>query len=112
MLYDLSGTDDGLEWVEIYNNDVVAIDLSGFSLGNGGPDYTTSLVQLSGTVQPGATFVVGGPSSSAANGNPVLDLAVNFTPDFQNSGTTGDGVALFNVPAAAVKLLASVPRPL
>ena len=58
VLYDVSGTDDGLEWVEIFNNDTVAIDLSGFSLGNGGPDYTTSLVQLSGTVQPGETFEV------------------------------------------------------
>ncbi|MCP3961439.1 MAG: DNRLRE domain-containing protein [bacterium] len=102
VLYDVGGTDDGLEWVEIYNNDTVAIDLSGFSLGNGGTDYTTSLVQLSGTIQPGAIFVVGGPTSSAANGNPALDLAVNFNPDFQNSGTTGDGVALFNVPATSV----------
>ena len=102
VLYDVGGTDDGLEWVEIYNNDSVAIDLSGFSLGNGGTDYTTSLVQLSGTVQPGATFVVGGPTSSTANGNPSLDQAVSFNPDFQNSGSTGDGVALFNVPATSV----------
>ncbi len=102
VLYDVASTDDGLEWVEIYNNDTVAIDLSGFSLGNGGTDYTYSLVQLSGTIQPGETFVVGGPTSSAANGNPVLGLAVNFNPDFQNGGSAGDGVALFNVPASAV----------
>ena len=108
VLYDVSSTDDGLEWVEIYNNDTVAIDLSGFSLGNGGPTYTTSLVQLSGTVQPGATFVVGGPTSSGVNGNPVFDQVFNFNPDFQNSGTTGDGVALFNVPATAVTA-ATVP---
>ncbi|MEM7354913.1 MAG: endonuclease, partial [Acidobacteriota bacterium] len=108
VLYDVGGTDDGLEWVELYNNDSVAIDLSGFSLGNGGPDYTTSLVQLTGTIQPGATFLVGGPTSSAANGNPVFGLSVNFSPDFQNSGSTGDGVALFNVPASAVTA-ATVP---
>ncbi len=102
VFYDPSGTDDGLEWVEIYNNDSVAIDLSGFSLGNGGTTYTTSLVQLSGTLQPGATFVVGGPTSSAGGSNPTFDQAINFSPDFQNSGTTGDGVALFNVPAASV----------
>ncbi len=102
VFYDPSGTDDGLEWVEIYNNDSVAINLSGFSLGNGGTTYTTSLVQLTGTIQPGATFVVGGPTSSVANGNPTLDQAINFSPDFQNSGSTGDGVALFNVPAASI----------
>lgn len=105
VFYDPSGTDDQLEWVEIYNNDTVAIDLSGFSLGNGGLDYTTSQVQLSGILQPGETFVVGGPVSDATNANPVLDLAVDFNPDFQNSGTAGDGVALFNVPAAQVTAL-------
>ena len=102
VLYDVSGTDDGLEWVELYNRGTSAVNLSGYSLGNGGTVYTTSLVQLSGTIQPGATFVVGGPTSSAANFNPVFDQAINFNPDFQNSGTTGDGVALFNVPAAQV----------
>jgi len=102
VFYDPSGTDDGLEWVELYNADTVAIDLSGFSLGNGGLDYTTTLVQLSGVIQPGETFVVGGPTSSATNFNPVLNQAVDFNPDLQNSGTTGDGVALFNVPAAQV----------
>ncbi len=108
VFYDADGADDGLEWVEIYNNDSVAIDLAGFSLGNGGTDYTTSLVQLSGTIQPGATFVVGGPTSSATNHSPVLDLAVDFNPDFQNSGTAGDGVALFNLPATVVTA-ATVP---
>ncbi|MEM7584043.1 MAG: endonuclease [Acidobacteriota bacterium] len=102
VFYDPSGNDDGLEWVELYNNDSVAIDLAGYSLGNGGTAYTTSLVQLSGIIQPGETFVVGGPTSSAINDNPNLGQAVNFSPDFQNSGSTGDGVALFNVPASAV----------
>ncbi len=102
VLYDTSGSDDTLEWIEIYNNDTVAIDLSGFSLGNGGLAYTSGLMQLSGLIQPGATFVVGGPTSSSANGNPTYDLAANFNPDLQNSGRTGDGVALFNVPASAV----------
>ena len=102
VFYDPSGNDDGLEWAEIYNNDSVAIDLAGFSLGNGGTAYTTSVVQLSGVVQPGEVFVVGGPTSASSNGNPVFDQAVNFNPDFQNSGTAGDGVALFNLPASAI----------
>ena len=102
VLYDVSSTDDGLEWVELYNNDSVAIDLSGFSLGNGGTGYTTSLVQLSGVIQPGQTFVVGGPLSNATNSNPSLDQAIDFNPDFQNSGSAGDGVALFNLPASQI----------
>ena len=102
VLYDTDGTDDGLEWVEIYNNGTTAVDLSGWSIGGGGTDYTYSLAQLSGVIGPGETFVVGGPTSNATNYNPTLNLALNFTQDLQNSGTTGDGVALFNVPASAV----------
>jgi len=102
VFYDPSGSDSGLEWVELYNPGTTTVDLSGFSLGNGGLDYTTSLVQLSGTIAPGATFVVGGPSSSSANGYPSFGQAIDFNPDFQNSGSTGDGVALFGLPAAQV----------
>ena len=102
VLYDVSSGDDGFEWVEIFNSGSSAVDLAGWSLGNGGTNYTTSLVQLSGSIASGATFVVGGPTSGANNANPVFDQVVNFNPDFQNSGSVGDGVALFNVPAAQV----------
>ncbi|HSA22685.1 MAG TPA: lamin tail domain-containing protein, partial [Myxococcota bacterium] len=102
VLYDTSGEDSGLEWVEIYNGTNQAVDLAGYSLGAGGTDYTYSKLQLAGTIQPGGCFVVGGPTSSALNFNPVLDQAQDFNPDIQNSGTTADGVALFAVPAAQI----------
>jgi fibronectin type 3 domain-containing protein len=102
VLYDVDGSDDGFEWVELFNAGTQAVNLSNYSLGNGGSDYTYSKVQLSGTIQPGATFVVGGPSRSAANGNPSYNLTANFNPDFQNSGTDADGVALFHVRASQI----------
>ncbi len=102
VLYDAAGSDDGLEWIEIYNAGSSAVDLSGYSLGWGGSDYTYGVLQLSGTIQPGATFVVGGPTSSSSNGSPAYDQVANFSPDVQNSGSTADGVALFDVPAAQV----------
>lgn len=102
VLYDAVSTDDGFEWVELYNASSVPVDLSTMSLGSGGGDYTTSQVQLAGTIQPGTTFVVGGPNSGTENGNPSFDQVENFSPDFQNSGTDGDGVALFNVRASQV----------
>lgn len=108
VLYDVSSGDDGLEWIELFNSGSSAVDLSTYSLGNGGTDYTYSLVQLSGVLAPGATFVVGGPTSNSSNANPTFDLTVNFSPDLQNSGTTGDGVALFDVPANQVTA-ATVP---
>ena len=99
VFYDAVGSDNGLEWVELYNNGSASVDLSSYSLGNGGTNYTTSTVQLSGTIAAGGFFILGGPTSSALNFNPTFDQQVNFSPDFQNAtGTTADGVALFNVP--------------
>jgi endonuclease I len=102
VLYDVSSSDDGFEWVELFNAGTSAVNLSSYSLGNGGEDYTYSKVQLSGTIQPGQTFVVGGPSKSSNNGYPTYNLVVNFDPDFQNSGTAADGVALFDRPTHQV----------
>ncbi|MCB1033120.1 MAG: lamin tail domain-containing protein, partial [Acidobacteria bacterium] len=102
VMYDPNGADGGLEWVELYNTTGSAIDLADMSLGAGGGDYTSSQAQLSGTIGAGSTFVVGGPTSSADNGNPVYDLVLDFSPDLQNSGAVADGVALFNVRAASV----------
>lgn len=101
VFYDAASTDNGYEWVEIYNPGSTAVDLSGWSLGWGGSDYTDN-AQLAGTVQPGQTFVVGGDLSDASNGNPIFNQVLNFSPDLQNSGTVGDGVALFNLPASQV----------
>jgi len=102
VFYDASGADNGLEWVELINTSSASLDLANYSLGNGGGSYTSSKVQLSGIVAPGATFVVGGGTSSSANGSPTFDLVSNFSPDFQNGGSIGDGVALFGVAASQI----------
>jgi hypothetical protein len=101
VFYNPSGSDDGLEWVEIYNASQIEIDLGNASIGNGGSDYTYSTNQLSGTIPPGSCFVIGGPTSSADNFNPTFDLELNFDPDLQNSGfdKAADGIALFDVTA-------------
>ncbi|HUU03303.1 MAG TPA: lamin tail domain-containing protein [Myxococcota bacterium] len=112
VFYNSTGTDDGNEWIELYNGSSQAIDLSTYSIGSGGANYTTSVVQLQGTIQPGGCFVVGGPNVSAASYNPTYDQEFNFTPDFQNAGiqTTdaADGIALFDVTAATITA-ATVP---
>ena len=103
VFYDHSSSDDGYEWVELYNTSLVTVDLSGYCLGNGGTDYTYSLVQLSGSIAPNTPFVVGGPSADTENGNPIYNQAVDFDPDFQNvTSGVADGVALFNVVCTSV----------
>jgi hypothetical protein len=108
VLYDTEGEDSGFEWVELYNGSGVELDLSSYAIGAGGDDYTYSRFALSGRMPPGACWVVGGPQSSSVNGSPAFDLARDFDPDLQNSGSTADGVALFALPAAAITG-ASVP---
>jgi len=103
--YDHPGGDDGFEWVKLFNGTGAAVDLSGYSLAWGGNDYTYGQLQLAGTVEAGACFLVGGPSGDADSGfvgAPVFDQTEALTPNAQNSGDTADGIALFDVPAASI----------
>ncbi|MDA1005030.1 MAG: lamin tail domain-containing protein [Verrucomicrobia bacterium] len=108
VLYDALGTDDQLEWVEIVNIGNGAVDLSYWSLGWGGSDYTYGTLQLAGTIPAGGVFVIGGPVSSSDNGSPVFNQGTDFHSDLQNSGDPADGLALFNVPGSLITV-ATVP---
>jgi hypothetical protein len=62
-------------------------------------------MQLVGSVASGECHLVGGPLGNAASGFPgmvVFDQAQDFNQDMQNSGADADGVAIFDVPAAAI----------
>jgi hypothetical protein len=84
----------------LLNTSTNSIDLSTWSRGYRRLDYTFGTLQLSGIIAPGAVFVVGRPISDATNGNPTYNQSITFNPPLLNSGTTADGTALFNVPAA------------
>jgi phosphatidylserine/phosphatidylglycerophosphate/cardiolipin synthase-like enzyme len=102
VFYDAVGGDNGLEWVELYNPTRTTIDLSHYSLGNGGIDYLYSRVPLSGLLPGGACWVVGGPTSNITDYLPLFDQAIDFAPDFQNGATPADGIALFDVQAISI----------
>lgn len=96
VYYDAVGTDDGAEWIEIYNPGPGLVDLSEAVLGHGGGSFYNTMVQLpSLDIPQGGCVVVGGPLSNENNLNPEIDAAFNFDPDIQNSGARADGVALF-----------------
>jgi hypothetical protein len=96
VLYDTAGDDNTNEWVKLYNGSASSVDLSGYSLKYAGDNYSYGSLALSGTIAAGDCWLVGGPTSSAANFEPVLNQAVDFNPDIQNSGDAADAVALFN----------------
>ena len=104
IFFDVVGGDDQRQWLELYNDTGADIDLSSYSLGFGRADYTRTTVQLSGTIFAGATFVVGGLTSDAANFNPVFDQAIDFDPNARRGNNNGrpDGVALFNLLATDI----------
>lgn len=94
--------DNGYEWVKLYNGTSSPIDLSGYSLGYGGSDYTYGNAALSGIIHAWSCFLLGGGAAEAPN----MDQVYNYDPDIQNSGPTADGVALFesgnSTPVSAV----------
>ncbi|MCR9163748.1 MAG: phospholipase D-like domain-containing protein [Nannocystaceae bacterium] len=93
VLYDAPSSDGGKEYVKLHNTCDDAVSLDAMSLGWGGGSYTRGSVDLSGSISAGACLVVGGPDAG---------LDVDFSPNLQNSGVVADGVALFDMPQAAV----------
>jgi hypothetical protein len=96
IMFEPAGTNNGRQWVELYNGTASSIDLSTYQLEWGRGSLTNS-VTLAGAVASGATFLIGGPTSNGSNDNPIYDQVYNFNPDL-GDGTHNfleDGVALF-----------------
>lgn len=95
LFVNATGADDGLEWVEIFNNSKNFVDLSHYTIGAGTSDYTATTHALTGVVAPGQCVVIGGPTRSGANGNPTYFEEHNFDPDLPDGGAAAHGVGLF-----------------
>ncbi|RJP79962.1 MAG: hypothetical protein C4522_08795 [Desulfobacteraceae bacterium] len=102
VLYDPAGGDDQREWIELFNGTAGVIDLAEWSIGWGGSAYSYGTLQLDGTIDPAAYFIVGGPTSDLSNSSPSYSLAFDISPDLQNSGTIADGIALFHTLASSI----------
>lgn len=108
VFYNPSGSDDGQEWVKLFNGTGAAIDLSGYALGWRGGNFTGTggTVQLSGSVPAGACFIVGGTTPNS--GITAYGMSFDFEPDIQNAGTGAgealDGVALYRGAASGITL--------
>jgi len=99
-LGDLFGSNDGQQWVEIYNGTGSTIDLSNYRL-EWGENGLTNSVDLVGTLATGNAFVIGGPTSNANNGNPSFDQVYNFNADLGTGDSPffglEDGIALVEI---------------
>lgn len=104
LMFEPNGNDNGRQWIEIYNGNAFAVDLSQYSILWGRNSLANSVALSSVMLAPDTTFVIGGPSIGAFNGNPVYDQVHNFGPDLFDGGhnTQEDGVALVFEPTNTV----------
>lgn len=87
------GNDDGLEWVELYNDEATQVDLADYTLAWGGANYTDNTMTLTGagTLDPGEYIVIG----NSLGGNTGPGATFNFTPNLSDGFITAGGIALF-----------------
>jgi len=104
IMFEPSGPDNGSEWIEIYNADSTAVDLSQYTLRWGRNNLANSVALSSVMLAPDTAFVIGGPTSSGSNSNPTYDQVYNFGPDLYDGshGTQEDAVALIFEPTNTV----------
>jgi len=96
FLPDPEGTDDGLEWIEIYNSGSAPARLDGWSISAGTSDYDDLDITFPGgiIVQPGEFFVVGGELV------PEATYVTNFS--IGNGSSSRDGLRLFDCSGQSV----------
>jgi len=108
VLADPAGADDGLQWVKLRNRSSLAIDLTGYRLKAGESNYDLVAVDLAGMIPAGGCALIGGPTQSGVNGEPIFSQVANFTPDLPHVGPQAAGYAVFDSSASAV---GGVPTP-
>lgn len=104
ILFDSGGPDNGRQWIEIYNGNSTAVDLSQYSILWGRNSLANSVALASVMLAPGSTFLIGGPASGTYNGTPTYDQVYNFGPDLYDGSHVWqeDAVALLYEPTATV----------
>ena len=58
VMYDLSGTDTGREWVEITNTGSSPIDVSGYKFFEANTNHSLTLISGSGILQSGSSAII------------------------------------------------------
>jgi hypothetical protein len=104
ILYDVTGSDGGWEWIELFNATGVPLDTTGLRIqvANTAGAYLDALTLPAGTIPSKGCIVVGGPSTGATNFTTAAGFSffygAAFNPNLGNAGSTstdpGDGIQL------------------
>jgi len=84
VCYDPVGSDDGFEWIELFNNGNSSEQLEGAKIVSGGASFTLQYTIPFFELRPGRYLLIGGSSV------PNAQLIYNFS--FQNGGSETDGI--------------------
>ncbi len=109
VVYDPSGSDTGLEWIELYNNGSSAVDLAGWTIQldqNGvWTDTTTSVsATLAGLIAPQSFFLIEDTQDASKQPADLL-LPVGDTLGMGNASSKAEGLRLLNAAGAEVDRL-------
>lgn len=96
--YDLPGSDEGREWVEITNKGTAEIDLSGFRFLEGGTKHKLTLAQGSWVLASGASAVIASDATTFLSEHPGFAESI-YKSSFSLSNT-GETIALINTSGA------------
>lgn len=88
LFYDSVGSDEGNEWIELYNNSNEDVNLQGWILQAAGPSFTDILIFPSIIIRSKSFFLISEQASTLTN------LVADLT--FQNGGSASDGVRIVN----------------
>ncbi len=90
IMYDLSGSDSGREWIEIYNDESIALNLTGWKFFEGGTSHLLSLISGSFILNPGDYAIISENDAQFLLDNPGFSGVALFDSSFSlsNSGET------------------------
>lgn len=98
ILPDPASTDEGNEWIELFNDDTVEVDLSGWTLAMGTTSYSVTVTLPSGTLlAAGAHLLVG--ESAVSGADVTADISLG------NAGSSSDAVRLSDCEDAVIDTL-------
>jgi len=84
VCYDPASSDEGFEWIELYNNGTENEQLQGAQIFSGGQTFTLQYTLPAFVLRPGRYLLIGGTLV------PKAQLTYNFS--FQNGGSETDGI--------------------
>jgi hypothetical protein len=87
-MIDPEETDTGKEWIELYNNDSLSVDLQDWKIQSAGISFVNNLSLPNLIIEPYSFILIGE--------NEVPNCNFYHNLDFQNGGTCSDGIRITN----------------